>query len=190
MNNTQHSTRSTLVGTQLVDNLNTITTSSGDNSSDIADAKFRSLLSRMVRPDAATPDNNQITNPTHEGIGKGIGETFVITKYPKEGVFEERGRWTGIILDKSGDKVLVRLFPSSNEQEDEEAEFSLSDLPESDQVLVEKGASFHWTIGVWKSIRGSTCQVSNIRLRRLPRWSNRDIVKANKIANEWVNLFE
>jgi hypothetical protein len=94
--------------------------------------------------------------------------------------------WECVVLtdvDESGD-FDASLHPLSGAAADEVGTFSISEVPESDRHLVERGAVFYSFIGRVVDKFGQLTYVWRLRFRRLPRWTRRDLAKIDARAAE------
>jgi hypothetical protein len=66
---------------------------------------------------------------------------------------------------------------------DEEIEIAKDELSPFDLALLEPGAIFYWTIGYRQQLpAGARERVSLIRFRRLPAWSDAELIAAREHA--------
>lgn len=86
-------------------------------------------------------------------------------------------KYEGFVTARSDETFTTRLVESDGDYPVVEAEFDLEELSETDRALAVEGATLVWTIGY--SYEGSTRKrESQIYLRRLPAWSNKEIQQA------------
>jgi hypothetical protein len=91
--------------------------------------------------------------------------------------------WEGVVLKVTDDTFIVRLVDLNGDRAEEEMELEKQELSDFDLELLETGAIFYWTIGYrLKLPRGARERVSQIRFRRLPAWSRREIAAAEDRA--------
>jgi hypothetical protein len=81
---------------------------------------------------------------------------------------------------------LIDLTDSTREQES--AEFSLDDIHPADRNLVTPGSVFYWIMG-FETTPSDYKRVSEIRLRRSPRWSEYDIDTFSREGQDRYNKF-
>lgn len=91
-------------------------------------------------------------------------------------------KWEGVVLAIEQDSFLARLLDLSQGTSEEEGEFSIDDVSEEDRLLLKPGAIFYWNIGYHDSRTGQRRKVSEIRFRRLPAWTAREIEAAEREA--------
>jgi hypothetical protein len=70
----------------------------------------------------------------------------------------------------------------------EEATFATEEVSIPDLPLLECGAAFYWSIG-YKTSNGQKERVSQIRFRRLPVWTERELVAGRQRAEALKYLF-
>jgi hypothetical protein len=87
------------------------------------------------------------------------------------------------------DSFIAVLEDLTSEGENEEAEIPIEEVPASDRGLLEPGAMFYWCIGYLDRVGGQRMRASEIRFRRLPAWSERELSRARKEAEELTELF-
>ena len=92
-------------------------------------------------------------------------------------------KWEGIVLAVQRDSFLARLIDLTQGSPEEEGEFSLNDVSGEDMPLLKPGAIFYWNIGYHDSRTGQRRKVSEIRFRRLPAWTAREIEAARREAS-------
>lgn len=99
-------------------------------------------------------------------------------------------QWEGVVTDVTNDSFFADLQDlSDSSQPLEVVEIPLEEVPEDDRPLLVEGAVFYWSIGHETSAGGQLRRMSEIRLRRMPRWTKRDIQKVTKRAEELFELY-
>jgi hypothetical protein len=76
--------------------------------------------------------------------------------------------------------------PSDSEKE---AEIPLEAVTPDDLELLQPGAIFYWTIGYDISPSGTRKRASEVRFRRLPAWTKKDVERIRSRATELFELF-
>ena len=66
----------------------------------------------------------------------------------------------------------------------ERAEIPLEEFSEEDIPKLSPGRVFRWAIGYQRQPTGTKMRISNIVVRDLPRWSQREIEEAEQEAQE------
>lgn len=103
--------------------------------------------------------------------------------------FQTLQRWEGVVLNVLTDTFNARLVDRTDpDRVDEEAEFFVADVAEADLPLLEEGAVFYWSIGYRNALDGQRQRVSEIRFRRLPAWSKKDIETAKQAAQRLKDI--
>ena len=90
-------------------------------------------------------------------------------------------KWEGCVIEVYEETFLARLVPIIGEGADQEAEIYIEEVDPADQVLIEPGAVFYWSIGYLDKPSGRHRE-SCIRFRRLPVWTQRRLKAAEKKA--------
>lgn len=93
-------------------------------------------------------------------------------------------KWEGIVTKIRRDSFYAKLTSLFSDDADEEAEFSLEEIPADDRPLLQVGSVFYWNVGYHDSSTGQRSRSSIIRFRRLPVWTKRDIEDARRRAAE------
>lgn len=170
------------------------TDSSGDSTTPLGGRVDRKtqlvdLSARVAKAIESTDRNSRGTHAVSMNRASAVG-TFADTKTTSTGTLKILGSWEGSVLQKHGDMFVARLVDTKGKHSDEEAEFSIEEVPKSDRDLIDAGAVFYWTIGFWDSISGLRSRVSQIRFRRLPVWSPLELERAKANASRLGQLFE
>jgi hypothetical protein len=94
--------------------------------------------------------------------------------------------WEGYVLEIGKETFTARLIDltTDSKQEEEEADFHILDLSDTDKQLLQVGAIFRWAIGYRRTNSGSKERVSSIVFRRLPAWTDREIKENQKKAKK------
>jgi len=108
-------------------------------------------------------------------------------KKPRD-VFVSLQNWEGVVTNVFTDSFNARLIDLSGGTPDEGAEFPLNDVYEDDLGLIKKGAIFYWSIGYITKTSGQKMRASNIRFRRLPAWTEVEILSAKQEAAKLRDL--
>jgi hypothetical protein len=91
-------------------------------------------------------------------------------------------KWEGVVLAVEHDSFFARLVDLTQGNPQEEGEFSLDDVSNEDRPLLKPGSIFYWNIGYHDSRTGQRRKVSEIRFRRLPAWTLKEIEDARQGA--------
>jgi hypothetical protein len=94
-------------------------------------------------------------------------------------------RWEGSVLCVYDDGIFsAKLSSLTDEDLDVTAEFSVEALSDDDQSLLESGAIFYVTEGCEHKSGGRIRRSSDIRFRRLGRWSRDEITELLELAKQ------
>jgi hypothetical protein len=104
--------------------------------------------------------------------------------------FFSKQKYEGIVLEVKNDSFIARLRNLTEENDDEEAEFSTADLSDDDVGLLEAGAFFYWNIGYLVLTGGQRIGCHWLNFRRLPVWSSREIQAAEDRAKTFLSWLE
>ncbi len=97
--------------------------------------------------------------------------------------------WEGYVVSISNEKFTARLADVTKNCaiEDEEADFPLDDLQNTDRSRICPGSIFRWIIGYRLSPGGTKDRTSRIVLRNLPSWTKKELEKNQQDAAEWAS---
>jgi hypothetical protein len=100
-----------------------------------------------------------------------------------------RQAWEGTVVECRADSFLARVTDQTNSANpDELVTFDLDEISEDDRQMVKAGSSFYWTIGTEKSPAGQIKNIDMVIFRRLPRWKNSALRRAEQDAKEAMRL--
>lgn len=88
-------------------------------------------------------------------------------------------KWEGVVIECDSESFTAHLLDSNGKLPPHDATFSRSELPANEQSLVEPGAPFVWTLG-YRQIGSTRERASVIYFRRLPTWTQKEIVQAEE----------
>lgn len=102
--------------------------------------------------------------------------------------FSPLQEWEGYVIRVNQSSFTARLvdLTAGATREEEEADFPLDDLSDSDRTVIRAGSLFRWAIGYRRAPGGSKERVSRIVFRRLPAWTHRELDRNRKDAAEWA----
>ena len=132
------------------------------------------ISTEQPRLDSAQKNDESVSESQS---ASGVGRFIVLRQYE------------GTVTHKEAGEFWARLVTLNAHQGDEEAEFSLEEVPEYDHDLGEPGAVFYWTIGFSDSPAGSRTRASMLRFRRLPVWGDAELEKAKINAKRLAAAF-
>ena len=99
-------------------------------------------------------------------------------------------QWEGVVTDVTNDSFFADLQDLSDSSHPlEVVEIPIDEVSEDDRPLLVEGAVFYWSIGHETSAGGTLRRMSEIRMRRMPRWTKRDIQNVAKRAEELFELY-
>ena len=99
--------------------------------------------------------------------------------------------WEGVVtaVENSVFFASMRLTSSDSKVADAEFEIDMDNVPEGDRDLVRDGAVFYLTVGIRHPLGEKSQKTTRIVFRRMPRWSDRDIERAESAATDlWQRL--
>jgi hypothetical protein len=109
---------------------------------------------------------------------------------PEDRVFHLFQLWEGKVI-RVGDEdfTAILMDKSSPDNPEEEVVIDRLEVPKDDQPLLRPGAIFYWSIGYEDEPGRPRRRVSQIRLRRLPGWTKRELARAKHKAAQLADLF-
>ncbi|HYP55189.1 MAG TPA: hypothetical protein VEQ41_02655 [Solirubrobacterales bacterium] len=93
-------------------------------------------------------------------------------------------RWEGIVTECGDETFIAQLTDLTEPGPREEVELPISDVALEDRDLVEVGAVFYWSIGYKDEADGQRVKASTLRFRRLPVWSESELIAARGRAED------
>jgi hypothetical protein len=136
--------------------------------------------------------NNETEGELLERLGRKAlpSITRISTKSPAQDSFVLMQKWEGVVTKIIDEFFTATLKDLSAEGEDEEAEIPIEEISPADIKLLAPGAVFYWCIGYRDTLIGQRIRASEIRFRRLPTWSVRELQNARKEAEEISELLD
>lgn len=107
-----------------------------------------------------------------------------ISGLPQQDSYVLLQKWQGVVKSIEGDSFLAELTDLSNDGPEEEVDFPIDDIPNADKELVAPGAVFYWCIGYLDTLNGQRVRASEIRFRRIPAWTKREVERAKLEAEK------
>ena len=105
--------------------------------------------------------------------------------------FKVLQQWEGVVTEISEDSLLAELLDLTDPAKPREiVEIPRNEIPDADQDLLLPGCVFYWIIGFEISNGGQKGRVSEIRLRRNPKWSHHDIDSIKARGKELYQHFK
>ncbi len=132
-------------------------------------------------------DSALIENPIRRrSTNAYLNQTLSINE-PRE---EIKQQWSGVVVSANENNLTVQLQDLTNPQNPNEIiVLSRDEIDDKDQSLIQTGAQFYWSIGYRQGIKLSKQRFSNIRFRRLPKWTAREIKAAEILTEEYADFF-
>lgn len=104
--------------------------------------------------------------------------------------FKSVQNWEGNVKQLKDDSfVAVIVDKTTKSNPSEEVEIDFDDVSPDDRSLLRAGACFYWSVGYEEAPGVPRQRVSRIRFRRLPGWSQRELIQAEKAAQSLADLF-
>lgn len=100
--------------------------------------------------------------------------------------FKERAvslqKWEGVVTEVEKDIFNARLLDLTDDNPEEEADFSIEEVSEDDRKLLKPGAVFYWSLGYLTTGTGQVIRTSIVKFRRLPAWTETEVKRAQEQA--------
>lgn len=74
--------------------------------------------------------------------------------------------WDGLVTLVTNETLVVRVVPIDGQGAEEEAEFLITDVPEEDRPLIQRGAPLFWFVG-YETDKGRRRRTSELKMRRV-----------------------
>ena len=150
----------------------------------------------MTRRDGSSASLPEVDSDTSNSVGQGPKIRSRVNhgqkKFPLErDRFEVLDNLEGVVTAVEGDSFFASMrHPSSKiERAEDEFEIYIDNVPEGDRDLVCVGAIFYLTIGIRRPRGESSQKTTQLVFRRMPRWSSRDIERAETATTDlWERL--
>jgi len=164
---------------------------SGD---DWAEKLSRVLPKTAIDPPLPRPEESPAESPTdHTGKEREKVSPFVqlMPGRSPSRRFNVLQQLECVVTEVMDDSVWAYLSDLSDPHKPKEiAEFPLAEIPEADLHLLEPGSVFYWIIWREHSATGQLRRMSEIRVRRTPRWSQHDIEMVKSESEELFRRFQ
>ncbi len=99
-----------------------------------------------------------------------------------------RQQWRGVVISCNNTQMTVRLTDETQpENPDEIVVLPRDAVDKGDQPLIRTGALFNWYIGYQQAPHKNREKFSIIRFRRLPKWTEPEIQRAQQQAEKYAN---
>lgn len=93
-------------------------------------------------------------------------------------------KWEGVVTEVGKDIFRARLLDLTEENPEEEADFSIDEVSEDDRSLIKPGGVFYWSLGYLTTRTGQVIKSSIVKFRRLPAWTESEMRRAQEQAME------
>ena len=117
--------------------------------------------------------------PKSTTLSKQVGEYFRPIK-----------NWEGVVESVAENTFVasMREVDNADDRGDEQFEIDHDDVDPGDRELVVPGGIFYFTVGYTIQRGGTRIKGTQIVFRRMPRWSKRDIQRANARADRLLEI--
>ncbi|NNF95572.1 MAG: hypothetical protein HKM94_01435 [Halobacteria archaeon] len=105
--------------------------------------------------------------------------------------FEVLDSWEGVVTEVERNCFFASMRRTNSKIERAEAEFEIDidNVAKGDRELVQNGSVFYLTVGISYPRGQGPQKTTRLIFRRMPRWSSRDIARAEAAATElWEKL--
>jgi hypothetical protein len=133
------------------------------------------VLVSDIAPPAPAPATTQFSSADQQSAS--VRERFVVM-----------GHWQGYVTEVSHTRFRATITDQRFGRPDEEADFSLKEVPRGDRPLIAPGAVFYLTVGYQEKLGGAQDNVARIRVQRLPALTEEEIREDRGWAKEVSEL--
>jgi hypothetical protein len=111
---------------------------------------------------------------------------------PRGATFTPLQEWEGYVTEIGEETFTARLLDLTQDGvvEEEEADFPIAEISDTDQSVLQPGAIFRWVIGYRRTPAGTKERVSLIVFRRLPAWGERELQENRRKAEILAALLQ
>lgn len=120
--------------------------------------------------------------PTVVKAPRALPEVLKVGNLPEQDSYILLQKWQGVVKNVGEESFLAELRDLTSERPEEEAEFPIDEIPNPDRELIAVGAVFYWCIGYLDTLNGQRIRASEIRFRRVPAWTKKEIERARSQA--------
>lgn len=118
-------------------------------------------------------------------ISEGFGKMISLNKNPTQSLYKSGAiilqKWEGYVISVEKNTFWARIIPTKGEGVEQEVEIYKKEVLSDEQLSIEKGSVFYWSIGYDNTSTGRR-KKSIIRFRRKLNWDNADYKRiANKV---------
>jgi hypothetical protein len=126
-----------------------------------------------------------------EPLSKRAQATRAVTENPKQlSYFKSLESWVGRVISiEEGGQFSALVVSDKHPETRETAEFSVDEISDDDQSLVQVGANFYWSIGYQIDAYGGRSTASVLRFQRLRHWTRKELELARTKSAEYSDWF-
>jgi hypothetical protein len=151
------------------------------------------FLFRRVPADIIAASANGVIQASSQDQGRVIPDVLVRLPSILKSKWKVRvlQQWVGRVEQVNMARFIAYIVDATNSRNPaEQVEFDLSEVSESDRVLVAAGAVFYWSIGYRDTPGGQRERISALRFARHPRFSEGEVNRIFEQADRLATLLE
>lgn len=116
--------------------------------------------------------------------------SFPRNAYNRQSHFYSKSSWEGVVTSVENGliRALIHSRDSANQDQPDEIELDLQQVPEGDLSLVSENALFYLSIGKSRVAGGIPQSTVSLVFRRQPVWSERDLERREAISEEIFDI--
>ena len=137
------------------------TIASGEQSAQQELGKLDFVLKQEDRS-SSIPDNTHMQRIVFSNSA--AQETTIISSSNKE-IDDKFVQWIGRVLEINGDTFTARIDPIRQKTTSKIAKFNVNKVVMVNQEQMEEGATFYWTVGLFRNKKGMYVKKSEVRFR-------------------------
>lgn len=121
---------------------------------------------------------------------KNTVDTDRSAKDPQQRTVNFLQHWEGVVYEVDCDSFWAETSDLTDESmPNEQVELPLDDVPIGDRHLLVPGCVFYWSVGYEKLPSGTIRRISEIRLKRTPKWTAKQVKSVEIKAKELYERF-
>jgi hypothetical protein len=124
------------------------------------------------------------------GVPERLSLEHLVDLFWRGRTIETTENWEGVVLEAQDGTFVAQLVDVRGQRPDEEAEFSVLEVPEGQRHLIEPGAVFTWKADLVRELFGSVSRRSVVRFRRVKPPTRRDRRRGAKLAQQVHSSFK
>lgn len=152
------------------------------------DVNYSEIVNRLQAFAHLDSGTSSTSGVSQNGISDNLKVVQKITHPAPNGHFKVIQKWAGKIVELHEEHFVAELTDLTQEGIQEIGDFDIAQIQNDDKDLLMEGAAFSWVIGT-QTVRGTVFNSSFIRLRRLPKYTEKDKKRSYEVAEKMSAFF-